>query len=41
MKEEEEGGKKKTNLVTHTSGLGDDPLHVLDLALAAGEGTEL
>lgn len=26
---------------TDTAGLGDDALHVLDLSLAAGEGTEL
>jgi hypothetical protein len=33
---------RKTNLVTsHTSGLGDDSLHVLNLSLATGEGTEL
>ena len=25
---------------THTAGLGDDTLHVLNLALATGEGTE-
>jgi hypothetical protein len=37
--------RKKTensNLVsTDTAGLGDDALHVLNLSLAAGEGTEL
>jgi hypothetical protein len=31
-----------TNLVTsHTAGLSDDTLHVLNLSLATAEGTEL
>lgn len=34
--------KREMNLVgTDTAGLGDDTLHVLNLSLATGEGTEL